>query len=108
MEVLPFFVIVMNKDEILAEKVRTVITRNRARDIYDLWFLLQGGAGIDLKLINAKLSYYKKEFDKEVFMEQLRTKEGYWEPELKSLVIGRLPGFDVVYKDVKKMLRGLL
>ena len=29
-------------------------------------------------------------------------------PELKSLVIGRLPGFDVVYKDVKKMRRGLL
>jgi predicted nucleotidyltransferase component of viral defense system len=62
-EVLPFFVIVMNKDEILAEKVRTVITRNRARDIYDLWFLLQGGAGIDLKLINAKLSYYNKKFE---------------------------------------------
>jgi len=41
-------------------------------------------------------------------MEQLRLKEGYWEPELKSLVIGRLPGFDVVYKGVKEMLRGLL
>jgi len=47
-EVLPFFVIVMNKDEILAEKIRTFITRNRARDIYDLWFLLQRGAGLDV------------------------------------------------------------
>jgi predicted nucleotidyltransferase component of viral defense system len=107
-DILPFFVLVMRREEILAEKVRAVLTRNRARDVYDLWFLLKKGTRFDFDLVNEKLKYYKKVFEKEGFMERIKRTEGYWESELKPLVIGRLPRFEVVFEDVKVMLRTLI
>ncbi|MBU2592671.1 nucleotidyl transferase AbiEii/AbiGii toxin family protein [Patescibacteria group bacterium] len=54
-----------SKDEILAEKIRAVLTREKGRDIYDLWFLLNQKAKINPKLIEEKLSYYRiKKFKK--------------------------------------------
>ena len=41
-----------------------------------------------------------------MFMARIRGKEEYWESELKPLVIGQLPRFEVVYKAVKETLRG--
>lgn len=108
MDILPFFVVLMNKDEILAEKVRAILTRNRARDVYDLWFLLKKGARFDLNLINEKLKYYNRLFEKVVFMERVRGMEQYWESELKPLVIGRLPHFEAVYRDVEEMLGDIM
>jgi hypothetical protein len=55
-----------------------------------------------------KLKYYKKVFEKEAFMERIKRTEGYWESELKLLVIGRLPRFEVVYNDVKAVLKDLI
>lgn len=108
MDILPFFVVLMNKDEILAEKVRAILTRNRARDVYDLWFLLKKGARFDLNLINEKLKYYNRLFEKVVFMERVRGMEQYWESELKPLVIGRLPHFEAVYRNVEEMLGDIM
>jgi len=99
-DILPFFVVVMNTEEIMAEKIRAILTRNRARDIYDLWFLLRKGIRFDLNLANEKLRYYEMVFEKAVFMERISGKEDYWESELKPLVIGTLPRFEVVYKAV--------
>jgi len=45
--------------EILAEKIRAIFTREKGRDIYDLWFLLSKNTPIDKKLINSKFDYYK-------------------------------------------------
>ena len=98
----------MEREEILAEKVRAVLTRNRARDVYDLWFLLKNGTGFELNLVNEKLKYYTRVFEKEVFMERIKRTEGYWEPELKPLVIGRLPHFELVYNDIKAVLKDLI
>jgi len=90
-DILPFFVLVMGREEILAEKVRAVLTRNRARAVYDLWFLLKKGTRFELNLITEKLKYYKKVFECEKFTERIEEKGWYWESELKPLVIGRLP-----------------
>ena len=37
----PYTVPIMAPSEIMAEKIRAILTRNNARDIYDLWFLIQ-------------------------------------------------------------------
>ncbi|MGQ9781091.1 MAG: hypothetical protein ACUVQ8_02390 [Nitrososphaeria archaeon] len=37
-----------------------MIWRGKARDLYDLWFLLRMDVKIDSTLINWKLSYYRK------------------------------------------------
>ena len=38
-----FSLLIMGEKEIFAEKVRAIITRNKGRDVYDLWFLLERG-----------------------------------------------------------------
>ena len=55
-----------------------------------------------------KLKYYTRVFEKEVFMERIKRTGEYWESELKPLVIGRLPRFEVVYNDVKAVLKDLI
>jgi len=50
-------------EELLAEKVRAILTRTRGRDIFDLYFLLSKNVAIDWKLVNKKMKYYKKKAD---------------------------------------------
>jgi len=53
------FVHHLSKEEILAEKIRATMTREKGRDIYDLWFLLNIGVKIRDDLVIKKLGYYK-------------------------------------------------
>lgn len=48
----------MDRDEIVAEKIRAILTRRKGRDIYDLWYLLSHGASLNRDWIQNKLSYY--------------------------------------------------
>jgi hypothetical protein len=84
---LPVFdVVVMQEAEILAEKVRAILTRTRARDVYDIFFLIQKGIEPQLDLINEKLSYYNLTFNYQTFIEKLNEIEKVWENELSQLV----------------------
>jgi len=56
-------VVHLAKEELLAEKIRAILTRNRGRDIFDLWFLLSKKVPIDWKLVNKKMKLYKKTAD---------------------------------------------
>lgn len=95
-EILGFSMNIMPEEEILAEKIRALVTRNQARDLFDLYFLLKKGIKIDAGLINKKLSYYKKEFDKKEVIRAVKNKKDIWDSELNSLVIGNLPSFKEV------------
>ncbi len=46
-------------EEILAEKVRAILSRDQGRDYYDLWYLLSRGIALRADFIKAKLNYYK-------------------------------------------------
>ena len=52
----------MSKDEIIAEKIRAIMHRQKGRDIYDLWYLLAQGAEINLSFIAEKFKYYDEKF----------------------------------------------
>jgi len=95
-DISPFLVTVMNAEEILAEKIRALFHRAKARDLYDVWFLLQKGVKIDVELVNKKLSYYKMKFDKEKFIEKVSSLEKSWISELQPVIIGNLPDFHAV------------
>ncbi|MGC8558929.1 MAG: nucleotidyl transferase AbiEii/AbiGii toxin family protein, partial [Nitrososphaeria archaeon] len=91
----------MSLEEVLAEKIRAVIRRNTARDLYDLWFLLHRlGVKASINLINSKLSFYNKTFSLDRFMEKVRSYSGTWKGELEPLIFGALPPFDEVVHDV--------
>lgn len=42
-DILPYLIYIMQKEEILSEKIRAVYTRHRARDLYDIYKILERG-----------------------------------------------------------------
>ena len=88
----PFTVPVMTKDEILAEKIRAITIRGRARDIYDMAFLLKKGAKPDISMANKKLSLYKKDFEFSEFRKHAEAIGSVWKSELHGTV-PKVPGF---------------
>jgi predicted nucleotidyltransferase component of viral defense system len=95
----PYFINLMDLKEILAEKVRALMWRGKARDLYDLWFLLKKNVTPDVDLINKKLEYYNLKFNKEEFFQKIKDIEKVWEKELKPLV-NVLPSFETIKKEV--------
>jgi predicted nucleotidyltransferase component of viral defense system len=51
----------LSKDEIFSEKIRALLSRNKGRDLYDLWYLKTQGAEINKDLVRKKLKYYHLE-----------------------------------------------
>ena len=70
---LVFFPIIthLSNQEILAEKIRALLTRAKGRDIFDLWFLLEKGINIDSHLVNKKLKEANVIFSKEKLFTKL-------------------------------------
>jgi len=93
----PYLLPIMNPSEIMAEKIRAILTRERARDLYDLYFLIKKGVKTSVALINNKLSYYNKEFDERELFKVVKRKEKPWKSELKQLVT-IIPEFNEVEK----------
>ncbi|MBI2151670.1 nucleotidyl transferase AbiEii/AbiGii toxin family protein [Candidatus Woesearchaeota archaeon] len=54
-----FSIVVMDEEEILAEKIRTLLRRIEPRDLYDVWMLLNKGTRIDVALLKSKLKEEK-------------------------------------------------
>ncbi len=89
-----FEVFAREEREITAKKIRTVLGRNKPRDVYDLWFLLKIRAiAVGVQLSNKKTSV---KLEETVFMKKIEEKRTGWEMELKRFIIGMLPSFDQV------------
>lgn len=99
-EIPSFDVFSMRAEEILAEKARAIFTRNKPRDLYDMWFLLEKGVLMDLRLVNRKLAAYGTRFDAKKFAERVEGMSKLWRVDLKNLIMGELPEFDTVKNSV--------
>jgi predicted nucleotidyltransferase component of viral defense system len=95
---------VMQEKEILAEKVRAIMTRAKARDVYDVWFLLGDGVPFDTGLIEKKLKYYGEQWNPAKFRKSLNMKEPVWETELVPLISGAPPRF----AEARKLIIGAM
>jgi len=51
-------VIHLGKEEIMAEKIRAILTREKPRDLFDVWFLLTKKIALKEEIIKKKLSIY--------------------------------------------------
>jgi predicted nucleotidyltransferase component of viral defense system len=94
-------VLVMRLEEILAEKVRAIFWRARARDVYDLWFLVKKDVSIKQKLIDEKLKYYELKFSLKNFEKKINEVGKSWEKELKQITTF-VPEFKTVKKEILK------
>lgn len=84
-DIAQYFLLALDEEEILAEKIRAILTRYKARDVYDANELLLNGVKIDWKLVETKLSTYEKTFDKKIFEEKIEEKRKIYDEEMKRL-----------------------
>ncbi len=82
----------MDMEEIFAEKVLALSQRNKGRDLYDVWFLLQAGIVFNKDL-------FKKKLEKENSTLQKRTipTKAVYERDMQRLTTRVLP-----YEQIKK------
>jgi len=100
-----YFLLALGKEEILAEKVRAIVTRYKARDVYDLNELLLNGVKIDFDLIDKKLHTYNKTFNQEEFVEKLEEKRTIYDEEMKRLT-NIFDSFDTCKKHIMEQING--
>lgn len=95
----------MNLDEIGGEKVRAILTREKGRDIFDLYFLIRlKNIKFNIELVNRKLAYYNLNFDSSEFMQKLESRNKIYSKELKPVILGDLPDFDEVKSYIGKWI----
>lgn len=93
-EIRPFDLPVMDEREILAEKIRAIYQRNKARDVYDIWYLLcRRTLPWDSRLAARKLMGSGIQFSRNSFLNKIEEKKESWEMDLKGLVAGGLVSF---------------
>lgn len=94
-----FVISAASLDHIFAEKVRALLVRGMARDLYDLWFLLERGVKPDIELINSKLAIYDKSYSSEEIGERIAQLEKTWSKDLMPL-LGVVVPYEVAAKRV--------
>ncbi len=105
-EIPTFEVFAMPEKEILAEKVRAILTRQKPRDVYDLWFLLtRKNIVFDSNLIDKKLALYDLRLDLTELRNRIERMKGLWEIDLKNLMIDELQRFDKVKGELFEKLK---
>lgn len=100
-----FDLVVLGETEILAEKIRALLTRDQPRDLYDIYHLLQRAVRIDPGLVQEKLDYYEVTYDPDDVLDAARDLESAWDT-VDVLVYSDLPPFDVVYDTVHAAVTG--
>ena len=99
----PYIAVVMNRKEILSEKIVALLFRHnaKARDLYDIYFLAKGGVDFEVSMIDKKMKEYGHTFTKDRLFARIEQLGPIWNKELGRL----LPENDFVkYEDVKKYL----
>ncbi len=100
----PYSLLVMQESEILAEKVRAIIARNKPKDIFDLHFLIKKGIKFNTALVNKKLAYYKEKYSRKRFTEKIKEKEPIWNKELRNYM-QTVPDFKIVVKEIIEAIK---
>lgn len=100
-DVLPFLITTLSLEHIFAEKVRALLVRGKARDVYDLWFLSEQGMHPKLELVNAKLALYEIRFDRQKFLQQIDGLSKSWRRDLQPL-LAQVPEFAMARERLSK------
>jgi len=98
-DILPYQLKVMDKTEIAAEKIRAILSRRSARDLFDLYFLLHNKTIIRKGVVKEKLSYYKLNFDYNEFEAKVKKLKDAWKTEIPALTPNMID-YEVVAKAV--------
>jgi predicted nucleotidyltransferase component of viral defense system len=104
-DLLPYQLLAMDVSEIAAEKVRALLTRVSARDLFDLYFLLRLGAVLRKDLIEEKLSFYWMSLDPGQVRERLSEVKRVWKGEITALTQASVDYEEAAETFLKEMSR---
>ena len=96
----------MNLEEIAAEKVASILERDKIRDIYDLYFLLFfKKVKYDESMVLEKMNRRGEEFDRNKLREKIRNASNLmkWTSEL-SYLVNPLPDNSSVIQALEELL----
>jgi predicted nucleotidyltransferase component of viral defense system len=96
-------------EEVLVEKLRSVMQRMQARDFYDIWYLLEvHGMDVDFYVNEFKAKCESKGLNASDFHKKLEQRmpqyKGRWQKSINDQ-IKELPDFDKVEREVQRHLR---
>jgi hypothetical protein len=96
-------------EEVLVEKMRSVMQRMQVRDFYDIWYLLEiHGMSFDFYMVEFRTKCESKGIDPSEFQKKLEQRlpqyKGRWQSSLKDQ-IQDLPDFDEVVRVVVRHLK---
>ena len=96
-------------EEVLVEKLRSVMQRMQARDFYDIWYLLEvHGMDVDFYINEFKTKCKSKEVNPTDFHGKLEQRlpqyKGRWQKSMADQ-IHDLPDFDTVLREVTRHLK---
>lgn len=100
---LNFEITTLNLKEILAEKVRAIITRNRPRDYFDMFFILKKYA-VDMQLVRRKVKDAGEIYDAERIFKNASRIYSKWDEDIIKLTDRKL-SFAKCIKFLEKKLR---
>jgi len=104
-DILPYILDIMQNEEILAEKLRAISTRQKARDLYDAYMLLKKGVKVDVALAERKMDYYDRKLDVPALLDRIELLKPGWERELDG-ILEDVPPFKQVLAMVKSAIGG--
>jgi predicted nucleotidyltransferase component of viral defense system len=98
-------------EEVLVEKLRSVMQRMQPRDFYDIWYLLEiHEMDVAFFSIEFKAKCESKEIDPVTFHDKLELRlpqyKGRWQRSMADQIQG-LPDFDQVVREVMRHLKNL-
>lgn len=102
----PFSLRALDLKEILAEKIHAILAREKARDLYDLFFLLRF-VEPDKALIEKKLKLFGMSFEYGAFKKRVENSESLWIAELKPFVLAELMDFEIARDFVIEKMDGV-
>lgn len=86
---LKFEINILNKKELIAEKVCALIKRNKPRDYFDVYQIIKKRIPIDLKLVKKKCRAHQQEFNITKIFSKANKIYTNWEKDLSQLTPDR-------------------
>lgn len=100
----PFNMRLLKPEEMLAEKIHSLLSRTKARDLYDLFYLLRI-TSFDEELTKKKLKMFNMRFDEQKLLNSINNIEHVWNLELKPFLLGEVPKYSVIKSFVTERLK---
>ena len=106
-DIRPFVLTAISPEHLLAEKVRAFLVRSKARDVFDIWLLINQGVSVDRILIEKKLALYEIPLTTQNLNEALDKAKADWGRDLRPL-LPQLVSWEDAESQIESFLRKLI